>query len=196
MARYGFRRSMLHGLLFMAGFGVTACVGAAEFSAAKVVTLKNGLNSLSLGGQKMAIIMADRPNGNAHGFTVTSFYATSDGWTIMPVFRDSKQGQDEQFNVKRGGGADCVLFDFRLLTMDGKVKLILAKRDFGQSFADDAAVHFDVYRLESGHEDDVGRPPSYFEFERSIAARKAYCDVGEAFRQELGLGDYLEQANP
>jgi hypothetical protein len=48
-------------------------------------------------------------------------------------------------------------------------------------------VHFDVYRIETNKSEDFGRPPLYFTFDHRIEASKSYCDVEEAFSDQLGL---------
>jgi hypothetical protein len=41
--------------------------------------------------------------------------------------------------------------------------------------------------LKRNAEGDVGAPPLFFEFQRKWVSKKKYCDVGEAFRAELGV---------
>ena len=46
----------------------------------------------------------------------------------------------------------------------------------------------DYYKLTRNVQGDVGRPPYYFNFVRTVDARRKYCDVNLAFEEELHLG--------
>ena len=64
----------------------------------------------------------------------------------------------------------------------------IRKLDEGLWCADTADVTFTYFSLKHNSAFDIGRPPYYFESTTSLKAKKQYCDVDEAFRQELGLG--------
>jgi hypothetical protein len=72
--------------------------------------------------------------------------------------------------------------------------LIVATREFGDSYVDERLVTFDRYALKHNTSDGVGRPPYYFEWVESSVSSRRYCDVGEAFKQELDLEDYRPAA--
>ena len=166
-----------------------------------VVPVKNGITQFDFAPRDSDtsdnrpgyIVSTHRENFNAHSFDLTSFYAFEIGDSkstlgSIPVF----DGDKENANVVRSGGADCVLKDFRLLqARQGKpLLLIVANRSLGQSFADENDVTFDYYQLKENTATDFGRPYMYFERVATRKAKKKYCDVGRAFQSELGLGPY------
>ena len=172
---------------------------ALDLATYKVVHLTYGVNLVNLGtaGPSGTVILGWRENHNAHGFGVATFY-----------WRESKPGArleimgiwdegDEKLTVSAGGGADCVLHDFRLLTSLDKNKpaiLILANRDSMKTYADKENVAFKFYILRFGTEGipqgDPGTLDYKFDLVETRVAKHQYCDVGEAFLSELGLGDY------
>ena len=157
--------------------------------------LTNGLNYLDFTGDKVndLVVVGHRENFNAHSFEVISLYthaAVIEGtpaiWQIVPIFkRDGK----EVLQIIVSGGADCALRDFRLLPKSRT--LIIAERDLGDSFGESHTVTFTRFKLvdtmvenESG---EPGRPAFSFEEESTIRTEHKYCDVGDAFRTELGI---------
>jgi len=171
-------------------------VQADELAGYKVVHLVNGPNKLRLQGHEVTAVMASRENFNAHGFTVVTFYLHDKGddgkedWQLLPVFEKQNGEEHERQSVTISGGADCVLHDFRLLSAsDGRpTLLIVADRDLGESYADDAAVHFDYYELAQNEDAVPGWPAFYFRAKRTTTAHAKYCDVNDAFDKELHLG--------
>lgn len=166
-------------------------------STPKIIPVNNGPNTITLGGLPAMAMRAWRDNFNAHSFDVITFYVRSSGdpkatWNLVPVFKkpDDKL-DDEKLNITAGGGADCTLDDFRLLrSADGKTEtLVLAHRDFGESYADDAPVHFTWFNLTRNKDEDVGQPLLYFKEDRQTQSKKRYCDVNVAFDRELHLGE-------
>jgi hypothetical protein len=160
-----------------------ACAGPAAIS------LHNGVNRFDLDGAAAGMaVLGHRENFNAHGFDVLSLYAkperTSD-WQLVSVF----DGDKEALTLSASGGADCLLRDFRLVrdSPSDRVQLIVAERDAGSNYADPAAVHFKFYALRRNDAADVGRPLYYFELTRTTLAKRPFCDVGEAFIEELGI---------
>ena len=176
-------------------FAVAQPALAGQFGEAQPVSLINGINHVTLSGHAATVIVADRENYNAHGFSVATIYMEGPSdrqagnvWNIVPAFpRDS--GKPEILQLTTSGGADCVLHDYRLLTSSRSkgAWLVIAERDFGQSYAEAALVHFDVYRLQENKDESIGRPPVYFQFDRRIEASKPYCDVDDAMEKELGI---------
>jgi len=169
---------------------------ADELAGYKAVHLVNGPNELRLQGHDVTVVLASRENYNAHGFTLATFYMRDKGdngkeaWSLLPVFEKQKGEEKEQYGVTIHGGADCVLHDFRLLSAgDGRpALLIVADRDFGESYADAATVHFDYYELVHNKDFVPGWPEFYFRAKRSTTAHAKYCDVNDAFDKELHLG--------
>ncbi len=164
----------------------------------KVIPLSDGITKLDLTGQQSdgMVILAHRENFNAHSFDVLSLYIKA-GYespnapicNLIPVFDDNK----ERLTVTIGGGADCILHDFRLVRDSDRspLRLIIADRSLGdEGFAGANAVTFSFYVLRINKEGEVGRPLYYFERTSQSKAKHKYCDVGEAFKNELGLGDY------
>ena len=111
-------------------------------------------------------------------------------WDIVPLMDKNK----EKFEITIGGGADCVLHDFRLIAGSGKVPavLILADRDMGESYADSEKVTFTYFRLMTRKDSIAGFPPYSFERARVKISNVHYCDVTEAFQKELGIGTYAQ----
>ena len=169
----------------------------AESPAAKLVKLQNGVNSVDFTGDGISdlIVMGRRDNFNAHGFDVVSFYIFTDDkefsvkqWDIVPVMK--KKG--ERLEITVGGGADCILHDFRLLAGSGKTaaSLILADRKLINGYAESEAVTFTYFSLERNKEGIPGEPRYYFKQLRAVKSKAKYCDVGEAFQKELGIDSY------
>jgi hypothetical protein len=116
--------------------------------------------------------------------------ASRPDWQIVPRFAGpsvEESGGEEFLGTTEG--ADCTLRDLRIVEHRGaSAELIVARRELGKSYADSAATHFDYYRLTRNTEERIGRPPYYFDFARTVEARRQYCDVNLAFEQELHLG--------
>lgn len=180
----------------LVALGGAHAVQADGLAGYKVVHLVNGPNKLRLQGHDVTAVVASRENFNAHGFTLVTFYMhdkDADGkaaWSLLPVFEQRKGEEHEEYGVTVSGGADCVLHDYRLLSAgDGHpAVLIVADREFGESYVDDAPVHFDYYELAHNEDDVPGHPEYYFAAKRSTTAHAKYCDVNDAFDKELHLG--------
>jgi hypothetical protein len=171
----------------------------AESATANLVKVSNGLNSVDFTGDGISdlVVIGHRENFNAHSFEVASFYIsvqTEGGgakqWDIVPLMDKNK----EKFEITIGGGADCVLHDFRLIAGSGKVPavLILADRDMGGSYADSEKVTFTFFRLITRKDNIAGFPPHSFERTSVKISNVHYCDVTEAFQKELGIGTYAQ----
>jgi hypothetical protein len=170
---------------------------ASEGNGLTVIPVDNGVNTLTLLGEPAMVVRAWRENYNAHGFDVVSFYVRDKAsgekayWNVVPVFAQaSRDALSERLEITVGGGADCVLHDFRLLHSndDKRVMLVVAQRDMGDSFADPATVHFTWYDLAKNEDEAPGEPWLSFRQTRVTQATKSYCDVEEAFDKELHLG--------
>lgn len=167
-----------------------AIISSSAESDSVPLQLSNGENRLDFtgDGKPDLVMIAHRANFNAHGFDVVTFY-TQDAdpveggsWTIVPLF----VGTDESQHVTVGGGADCLLHDFRLF----QGMLIVADREVGDSFADPAKVTFTYYELRRNSGGEIGWPLYRFEKVRSQPAAKPYCDVEDAFKNELNIPRY------
>ena len=182
------------GLAVMAFGGLSAMYASAVTTPPAVVPIVNGMNKVALDGVNMIVLRAYRENFNAHSFDVVTFYAESrvdnkQHLDVVPIF--NKRGNDTELHeITTGGGADCNLADFRLVKGSGKqpARLIVANRDFGESYADDATVHFVVYELKRNPDGDEGAPPVSFQEARRIDSKKKHCDVNDAFDKELHMG--------
>jgi hypothetical protein len=173
---------------------LVALAGWANAAGTTAVPIRNGLNQVTLGKDHVLALRAQRENFNVHGFDLVSFYLPGEREKkgrlyLIPLFGKDGQNDKEAFNVTVGGGADCLLHDFRLLQPDGKqpARLVVAERDFGASYADAEKVHFTYYRL-ARNDGEEGHPPLYFQLQRKSVSRQKYCDVNEAFDRELGMG--------
>lgn len=157
------------------------------------VPLHNGFNRIRLAGRSATVAYGWRENYNAHGFSLASIYlddANANGKAsllLVPAFGDNHDPNKEQFEFAQSGGADCLLRDFRLLTAGDKALLVIATREPGDSYADAAAVHFDIYSLQRNDDELPGRPRFYFSLDRRIEASHSYCDVSEALKEELRI---------
>lgn len=178
------------------GLVMTSAALAGQFDNAHPVALNNGFNHVVLGGHKTTIVVAKRENYNAHSFSMATIYTQgpSDSpdepaWNVVPVFNVDPKDQYERLYLLKGGGADCLLHDFRIFTSAHAATtwLIRAERDMKLSYADAEPVHFYVYRLKENKDGEIGRPPVYFEFDHRVDASKPYCDVDEAMASELGV---------
>jgi hypothetical protein len=171
---------------------------AGDAVTAKTIPLHYGSNDVHFGNDDESgmAVLARRENFNAHGFDVLTLYlkpAKTEGygheWQLLSVF----DGGKEALTLTASGGADCLLQDFRLVRHGaGDVTLIVAERDLGSSYADAATVRFKFYALRRNSAGNVGYPLAYFELSNSSVAKKPYCDVGDAFQNELGIGPYRQ----
>jgi len=182
-------------LLFLSVTGVFSA--AAAVPAESVYELAYGITRLAhfAGDADGLVVMSRRENGNGHGFDVVSFYVEAVAGvqdepplSILPLFKKDKD--EEKLELTVGGGADCLLHDFRLTHGAGGVYLIVATREFGESYVDERPVTFDRYELEHNATGEVGRPPYYFEWKEASTSQRRYCDVGDAFKQDLRLEPY------
>jgi len=167
----------------------------------KLVRLHNGINSIDLTGDGKAdsVVVAERDNFNAHSYEVSTVYV----WTapskwdpnqlhVVPIERTAdelKKDEPERLSVISGGGADCMLHDFRLFRNDKNksVILITADRDFGDSLTDSQHVTFKYYKLMKNLEGIPGWPAFYFKQCNEYVPKAKYCDVDVAFQKELGV---------
>jgi len=171
-----------------------------------VIPLHRGMNTVNAGldGQSASVVIGHRENFNAHSFNVVTFYLTPTGaqtdsanpWpelNIVGLFDTHPDGThtESQF-VTVGGGADCVVRDFRLLrSATGQPPaLVIASRPVIHSYADPDPVTFSFYRLMQNVQEDAGEPKYWFKLVETRPAQKQYCDVGDALSHELGLPDY------
>jgi hypothetical protein len=159
----------------------------------EVVKLHRGTNDVDLGvaGQHATVVVGHRANWNAHSFDVTTLYLSSGlpvaGLDIVGVWDDQK----ESLYLTTSGGADCLLHDFRLLRSirGAPPALVVADRQLGESFAANASVTFRFYTLMHNVAGLPGEPTFYFKLVETRRARSAYCDVGAALHDELGLAN-------
>lgn len=150
------------------------------------IKVGNGITQVDFVGNGVPdlIVTGHRENYNAHSFDVVSFYVPIDTeWDIVPIVEDGK----EKLQIFVSGGADCLLHDFRLIKGNAQhaATLIIADRAMGTSFADQEQVVFTYYTLTRRQE--VGSPEYDFEKSKTQTAQAKYCDVGDAFRSELGI---------
>lgn len=168
---------------------------AAKAAPSTIQRVDNGITPLSLGGQNLIGVRSRRENFNAHSFEVVSFYFrdTSDAkpeLNLVPIFGTEKGKHEERYEITVSGGADCLLHDFRLVKGQGKqpARLVVAHRTMGDSYVTPGAVQFVYYDLMQNEEGIPGNPPLYFEEKSRTNSRQKYCDVNEAFDQELKMG--------
>jgi hypothetical protein len=162
----------------------------------KMVKFENGINHVDIvgDGTPSLIVSGHRENFNAHSFEVVSFYIKAElrdaeQWLIVPIMNTNGQDFDEKLELNVGGGADCLLHDFRLLVRQGDAPpmLVVAKRDKGD-FVSREPVTFSYYTLVHNTDGNPGSVPYVFELSRVTTSKSNYCDVDEAMQKELGLG--------
>lgn len=162
----------------------------AEAADAALLRPGNGITQLDLlgDGTPAMTVIGRRENFNAHSFDVASFFVrVGDGWEIVPLF----DGGKEQETLTSSGGADCILHDFRLMRRrpHAPLTLVLADRDYGDSFVNDRPVTFRVYQLARNEESTPGTPTWSFLLRSTSKSAKPYCDVGDAFEHETAWRD-------
>jgi hypothetical protein len=165
-----------------------AAVLVTEARGADIIDLKPGPNELDLDadGTPDLVVRARRENFNAHGSTHYRFYrhAPSGEWEIVAI--EPSPRAPLELDVATTEGADCVVKDVRLQrAKDGRVVLIVAVREFGDSYADTRPVTASWYELRRNAEELPGWTPVYFARTREKRTAEPYCDVGEAFRREI-----------
>jgi hypothetical protein len=123
-------------------------------------------------------------------FYVRARGATGGSLHLVPLFGSDKGNDKERDEVIANGGADCLLRDFRLVQDNGKAstRLIVAEREFGDSFVSPGTVHFTYYDLTENKDGLVGWPALYFKAVKTADSKQPYCDVNDAFDKELHLG--------
>ena len=173
--------------LLLTAYLLVVSYGAFSDPGISVIKIGNGITKVDFVGNGVPdlIISGHRENFNAHSFEVVSFYIpVENNWNIVPIFENDK----EKLQITVSGGADCLLHDFRLIKSDPKksATLIIADREMGDSYADQATVVFTYYTLV--RREEVGSPHYGFEKSRTQTAAVKYCDVGEAFKNELSIG--------
>jgi hypothetical protein len=157
--------------------------------------ISNGLNYLDLDGdgEKDIIVKGYRSNISAHTFSVISFYLSrkidnQEKSNIKRLDIISIESPDkEEYQLFTHEGADCILRDFRLVKIKNskKVYLIKAERYLSgeKTYADKDTVKFTIYELQYDDTDDR----FFFNKINEFKATRKYCDVNEAFKQELGI---------
>ena len=164
-------------------------VAAASASAAGADPFRpgNGITQLDLlgDGTPSMMVVGKRENFNAHSFDVISLYIRVDHQLeIVPLFDAGK----EQDQLTSSGGADCLLHDFRFFRRKphAPLELVVAERDYGDSFVDVRPVTFRRYTLNRNGDSTPGAPTWSFQLRATRVSAKAYCDVGDAFKSEPG----------
>ena len=166
-----------------------------QFPHMRIVRLTSGTNAVDLDGDGTSdlVVRAWVEIGTAHSYDILSFYlhnpaATQNQFNLIPFADSYSASRSDAFRTTRG--ADCTLTDLRILKpRAGPAVLVIGRRDLGTSYADSLPVSFTVYRLHNHHDNVPGIPPYLFVAERSFQSTNKYCDVNDAFRVELGLGD-------
>ena len=164
----------------------------------KMIRIENGENHVDFAGDGTPglVVSGHRENYNAHSFDVVSFYVQSDAgtgagkqWLIVPITNSKSKQWDEKFEVTIGGGADCLLHDFRLLARDDDkpATLLIAERTTGD-FVEREPITFSYYTLVHNTDRNFGSIPYVFDLSRVTTSKANYCDVDEAMKTELGPG--------
>lgn len=191
---FGAKGMVRRSCIAMGCFALSIAAQAQSLIKATVVQFGPGISQFHWAGQSLTLVSAWRENNNAHGYNVVSIFANispGDGTPLqaVPIFeRTDASSPHETLTLATSGGADCTLRSFRLyhFASPAPLMLVIATRTMGNSYADTQPVYFDFYTFKVDHEGVPGFPPYSFVFDHRIKATKPYCDVDEAFRDELG----------
>jgi hypothetical protein len=158
--------------------------------------ISNGVNYLDLDGdgEKDVVVKGYRNNISAHMFSVISFYLSKKinnqerlDIKRLEVISIGHVPDKEEYQLFTHEGADCILRDFRLVKIKNskKVYLIKAERYLSgeKTYADKDIVKFAIYELQYDDLEDR----FFFNKINEFRATRKYCDVNEAFKQELGI---------
>ncbi len=145
----------------------------------------NGVTPLDLlgDGTPAMTVVGRRENFNAHSFDVVSlFVRVGNAWELVPLY----DADTEHDSLTSSGGADCLLHDFRLLRPRPRaaLDLVVADRDYGDSFVAVRPVTFRLYQLTKNVDSVPGWPTWHFQLRATRTSAKPYCDVGDAFDHE------------
>ncbi len=159
-----------------------------KFSNENVVKIENGLNFVDLDGDgDRDLVVSSRWRGGAtgrHSDTYSFFVQVDfDGvteWHTVSVNEFGAYGDDE-----------CFLSDARVVLHPNDparlATLIDAIREPGEYVYDSTKVKFSFYELTNIDYMDMPYPIYRFELRDAIFSDGIYCDVGKAFKKELGI---------
>jgi carbapenem resistance CarG-like protein len=144
------------------------------------VVIRNGVNKVDFvgDGSHGLIVQGHQKNEDGRSSEIVSFYVLTGGrWNLVYVGL-TPATEAAYVSILRDG--DCVIDDVRLLpgSTVQPATLILAE-------ADQKEVRFSYYTLKSSPEENSQMSRFYFERTHSELAKKPYCDVEEAFKEEL-----------
>lgn len=186
------------------GTAATAAEMTPRLDPKAMIPLVHGPNWVDLNGDgKKDLVVKSRVTANGPlSYSIYTFHVFAEAGAFTPgtekvellepqihwytvLFPDLSPPWGER-SIGTFQGADCILRDYRLLVSSGSGALLVeARRDRGESDSDPANVTFSVYRLEKGSEKALNE----FAFLKvnEFRARKKYCSVVNAFKDELGL---------
>jgi hypothetical protein len=191
--------------LVLAAWMLTGSIASAQGISSRervaVIRLYNGLNAIDLlgDGHRGQVVVSRRENADAHGYSTALFQVralanpsdttSAVEWQVIPFFGPDHPPDGAEL-FRTGESTDCVLSDLRVFRRGrGRpVEIVIAHRAFGRSDADSTAVRFELYELRTNDEGTAGAPTYSFRHVRTMRAQRRYCDVNEAFAQELAMG--------
>src|SRR3989344_4952691 len=162
----------------------------------EVIALKNGINTLDLNNDGIMdmVLKTRRENGTSpHWYSMYNIAILSKGLTFdeesqpywHTVTTENYRDGDILETLSTYEGADGFLRETYLIKAPNqKPVLVMAVRDFGESYADKEKVSFHFYDLEQNTEADWVSDYFYRYRDTAVADRK-YVDVREAIAQEL-----------
>ena len=159
-----------------------------KFSNENVVKIENGLNFVDLDGDgDRDLVVSSRWRGGATGrhSDTYSFFVQVDRGGVTEWHEVSLN----EFGAY--GDYQCFSSDARVVLHPNDparlATLIDAIREPGESVYDSTKVKFSFYELTNIDYMDIPYPIYRFELRDAIFSDGIYCDVGKAFKKELGI---------
>ncbi len=152
--------------------------------------IKYGITNIDLDGdgKNDLVVKGFVNNVSAHTMDYYTFYVMKENLEgkVIPNLVKIKNDKDFDYSFSSSRGADCELSGVRIKKESKEIKgmqLIIARREFGETYVDSQKVTFSYYKLV--YDEDWSL--YIFEIYKSVVSKNSYCDVNDAFKKELGL---------
>ena len=156
----------------------------------RITPIHNGITHIDLNGDtKEDVIISsyvdisNSHNSKSYTFFILEHSGKREIW--QRIVWEVKDKLQMDFNTLEG--ADCILRDFRLIRFHRRIRpiLVMAEREFGQSYADKMPVKFTYFHLFKNKDHFPG--DAYWKYvpQKVIKSKKKYCDVTKSFTELL-----------